>query len=91
VLQSPNRRGCKYEDWLQQKDKAAILGVNSNWITPNILAMSRPSDRLVEDQAIIFQVSYVLNNWFYRLQLKFLLLCSKFGVRILISFRPHEE
>lgn len=27
----------------------AIEGLNSNWITPNILAMQRPSERLIKE------------------------------------------
>jgi hypothetical protein len=51
-----SRHGCRYEDWLRQKDKCAILGVNSNWVGDNILAMSRPSDEVIEQQQIIIQV-----------------------------------
>lgn len=51
-----SRHGCRYEDWLRQKDKGAILGVNSNWVGDNILAMSRPSDEVIEQQQIIIQV-----------------------------------
>ena len=86
MLRSPSGGGCKYEDWLQQKDKGAILGVNSNWITPNILAMSRPSDKMVEDQAIIFQVSPIFNGWFFKSHFELLLSINRFFLYFTVIF-----
>ncbi|KAJ3159783.1 Protein tyrosine phosphatase domain-containing protein 1 [Geranomyces michiganensis] len=44
-------KDCKWENWKPWADKPgsnnAIDGLYSNWITPNILAMQRPSTRLM--------------------------------------------
>eukprot|EP00164_Ancoracysta_twista_P005367 GFYU01007340.1.p1 GENE.GFYU01007340.1~~GFYU01007340.1.p1 ORF type:complete len:591 (-),score=128.05 GFYU01007340.1:145-1917(-) len=47
---------CKHENWeLQKGGNSAIKGLNSNWITNNILAMQRPSTRLVNEFEIVKQ------------------------------------
>ncbi|XP_045143513.1 protein tyrosine phosphatase domain-containing protein 1 [Echinops telfairi] len=49
-------RACKYENparWSDQEQ--AIKGVYSSWVTENILAMARPSTKLIEKYHIIEQ------------------------------------
>lgn len=46
---------CKREDWTRQPDyetTAAIRGLHSSFITPNIIAMQRPSSRLIAQHGI---------------------------------------
>jgi hypothetical protein len=45
---------CKVENWLNNK-KAAIRGLDSDWINQTILAMQRPSTRLMKEFNIIEQ------------------------------------
>ena len=41
---------CPQEDYLTNKKQPnAIKGLHSNWITDNILAMQRPSERLIKE------------------------------------------
>jgi len=54
-----NGKSCKHEDWTLQKgypDTCAIRGLNSTWITTKIIAMQRPSTRLVEEYHVIDQL-----------------------------------
>ncbi|KAI9205161.1 uncharacterized protein BJ171DRAFT_581367 [Polychytrium aggregatum] len=48
---------CKYENWRQwtsdPRHPNAIDGLFSNWISPNILAMQRPSTRLMKEYNLI--------------------------------------
>jgi hypothetical protein len=49
---------CKYENyklWTTDKHqtKNAIEGLYSSWITPDILAMQRPSTRLIEEYNLV--------------------------------------
>jgi hypothetical protein len=45
---------CRHEDW-RVNPNSAIRGLNSDWITPNILATQRPSSRLIKEYGIIDQ------------------------------------
>ena len=46
-------KSCKNENYLLNKKKNAIKGLHSNWITPKILAMQRPSTKLIKKHSII--------------------------------------
>lgn len=46
-------KACKNENYLQNKKKNAIEGLHSNWITPKILAMQRPSSKLLKKYSLI--------------------------------------
>lgn len=43
---------CKHENYLTYKG-SAIKGLNSDWITDNILASQRPSVRIMEEFDIV--------------------------------------
>mmetsp|Transcript_2771 Transcript_2771/g.2927 ORF Transcript_2771/g.2927 Transcript_2771/m.2927 type:complete len:466 (-) Transcript_2771:584-1981(-) len=45
---------CKNENWLRHPN-AAIEGLHSDWITEDILAMQRPSERLIQEYNILEQ------------------------------------
>lgn len=45
---------CRHENYLNHQNPA-IKGLNSDWITPRILAMQRPSSRLIKEFGIIDQ------------------------------------
>ncbi len=46
---------CKREDWKTQQEPSAIRGLHSSWITDDVLAMQRPSSRLLREHGIISQ------------------------------------
>lgn len=46
---------CKREDWRRQTDPSAIKGLHSNWVTDDVLAMQRPSSRLMREYSILAQ------------------------------------
>jgi hypothetical protein len=52
-------KNCKYEDFTLWKDSKnvhpAIDGLSSNWVSDNILALQRPSERLIEEFKVIEQ------------------------------------
>jgi len=47
-------KSCKHENWLTHPT-SAIKGLNSDWITDNILATQRPSSRIIAEYKIIEQ------------------------------------
>ena len=47
-------KNCKHEDYTTNLSyNNAFEGLNSNWITNKILAMQRPSSRIMEEYGII--------------------------------------
>lgn len=53
-----NGKACKHEDWTRQAgypQSCAIRGLNSSWINSKVLAMQRPSARLITQYNIINQ------------------------------------
>ncbi|ESO03641.1 hypothetical protein HELRODRAFT_146072, partial [Helobdella robusta] len=48
-------KNCKYDCADRWQDQQAIEGIYSTWITPNILAMTRPSTAMIEKYDIILQ------------------------------------
>ena len=48
-------KSCKREDWTKQADAPAIQGLHSTWVSANVLAMQRPSSRLIKQYGIIDQ------------------------------------
>lgn len=50
---------CKYEDftlWSNQRNThQALVGVHSNWVTDHVVAMARPSQRVIEEHDLIRQ------------------------------------
>ncbi len=46
---------CKRENWELQQEPSAIRGLHSSWITDDVLAMQRPSSRLLREFGIIAQ------------------------------------
>lgn len=47
---------CPKEDWTKQENgPSAIRGLNSSWITDELVAMQRPSSRLLSEFKIIDQ------------------------------------
>jgi protein tyrosine phosphatase domain-containing protein 1 len=54
-----NGRFCKYENyerWLDVPNcHPAIRGLYSNWITDQVIAMARPSERAIQEHNIIAQ------------------------------------
>jgi hypothetical protein len=47
--------GCRHEDYRRQGGKGAINGLHSDWVTEDVLAMARPSDRLIQEYDIVGQ------------------------------------
>jgi protein tyrosine phosphatase len=47
-------KSCKHENWTLHKNPA-IIGLNSDWITDNILATQRLSSRIIKEHNIIGQ------------------------------------
>jgi len=47
-------KSCRHENWLNNKN-AVIKGLDSDWITDDILAMQRPSSRLIKEFDIVQQ------------------------------------
>lgn len=47
--------GCRHEDYRRQGGKGAINGLHSDWVTDDVLAMARPSDRLLQEYDIVGQ------------------------------------
>lgn len=45
-------KSCKHENWKTQ-EKSAIIGLNSSWVTDNILACQRPSSRIIREHGLI--------------------------------------
>jgi hypothetical protein len=45
---------CKHENW-KNNPKSVIKGLDSDWITDGILAMQRPSARLIKEFGIVEQ------------------------------------
>lgn len=62
-------RSCKHEDWTRQGDKSAIRGLNSNWITKDVLACQRPSSRLIREFDVIAQFQRARITAIFNLQL----------------------
>ncbi|KAL2620830.1 hypothetical protein R1flu_001035 [Riccia fluitans] len=50
------QRGCRSENYLQQRGYGALVGLHSNWIGHFILASARLSDRLLEEHHLIYQL-----------------------------------
>ncbi|KAL3681132.1 hypothetical protein R1sor_024088 [Riccia sorocarpa] len=50
------QRGCRRENYLQQRGYGALVGLHSNWIGHFILASARPSDRLLEEHHLLYQL-----------------------------------
>jgi len=48
-------KGCKHENW-ENNPNSVIKGLDSDWITDNLLAMQRPSSRLIREFDIIKQL-----------------------------------
>lgn len=48
-------KSCKREDWTKQKEVSAVRGLHSTWVTTDLLAMQRPSSRLIREFDIIRQ------------------------------------
>ena len=46
---------CKREDWRRQTEPCAIRGLHSSWVTEDVLAMQRPSSRLLHEYGILEQ------------------------------------
>ena len=46
-------KSCKHENYLNNKHNNAIKGLNSNYITDDIIASQRPSDELIEEFQLI--------------------------------------
>mmetsp|Transcript_26595 Transcript_26595/g.61283 ORF Transcript_26595/g.61283 Transcript_26595/m.61283 type:complete len:573 (-) Transcript_26595:259-1977(-) len=46
-------KGCKHEDYRRQKEESAISGLHSSWVTDDIIAMQRPTSRLLGSFPII--------------------------------------
>lgn len=56
-----NGKLCKHENYLLQTDRVpAVTGLNSTWITNNIIAMQRPSTRINQQYNIVQQ--FISNN-----------------------------
>ena len=62
------RKSCKHENWTLHKDPA-IRGLNSDWITENILATQRLSSRIIEEFELIKQFREVNLTSVFNLQL----------------------
>ena len=45
-------KACSHENWKLQGRKSAIEGLNSDWITEDILACQRPSSRILREYQI---------------------------------------
>ena len=50
-----NGKDCKHENYINQIEKNGIYGLHSSWITSEILAMQRPSNRIIKQYDIIKQ------------------------------------
>ncbi|KAG6541951.1 hypothetical protein Mapa_016676 [Marchantia paleacea] len=50
------QRGCRSENYLQQRGFGALVGIHSNWIGHFILAAARPTNRLLEEHHLIYQL-----------------------------------
>eukprot|EP00741_Cyanophora_paradoxa_P012479 tig00020610_g12058.t1 len=46
---------CKHEDFRRQGGASAIDGLHSSWVTPNLLAMQRPSTRIIKEHDVLAQ------------------------------------
>ena len=46
-------KSCKHEDYTTNSNNNAFEGLNSNWITNDILAMQRPSSRIIKEYNLI--------------------------------------
>ncbi|KAL4467270.1 hypothetical protein ABPG72_010077 [Tetrahymena utriculariae] len=62
-------KSCSKENYLKNPHKNAIHGLNSDWITPEILAMQRPSSRIIKDYGIIGQFQHAHIKAVFNLQL----------------------
>jgi protein tyrosine phosphatase domain-containing protein 1 len=46
-------RTCSKENFRKNPHENAIFGLHSDWITPDVLAMQRPSSRIIREYNII--------------------------------------
>lgn len=60
-------KSCKHENWLTQTE-SAIKGLNSDWVSNNILAMQRPSSRLIKEFDVVQQFKEKGINAIFNLQ-----------------------
>lgn len=73
---------CKYENWTLRKNNA-IHGLNSSWVTPNIIASQRPSSTLIRKYKIV--------NQFKRYRFWFHLISQRLGVAAIINLEEKGE
>ncbi|BBN14695.1 hypothetical protein MPTK1_6g13710 [Marchantia polymorpha subsp. ruderalis] len=50
------QRGCRSENYLQQRGFGALVGIHSNWIGHFILAAARPTNRILDEHHLIYQL-----------------------------------
>lgn len=49
------RRNCKHEDFARARQPVAIAGLHSHWVLDRIVAMQRPSERLIREHGVCEQ------------------------------------
>ena len=61
-------KNCKHENYLNNKNNNAIEGLNSNYITENVIASQRPSEILIEKYKLISKFKELNINLIVNLQ-----------------------
>jgi hypothetical protein len=52
VFNKKEVKRCHYEDWTKTKGTLALDGLHSNFITPQIIATSRPTRKAIEEHSL---------------------------------------
>jgi protein tyrosine phosphatase domain-containing protein 1 len=60
-------KSCKHENWQKNKN-TVVKGLNADWITPNILAMQRPSSKLIKEFDLVDQFKTLGINAIFNVQ-----------------------
>lgn len=85
-------RGCKYEcgeKW-KEEDKA-VGGLFSHWVTPNILAMARPSTHCIKNENLIEEFKRSKKIFQLLIQFQFSV-CCRCGIKSVINLElPWEH